>query len=205
MTRPGIRIFKLGGSLLDLDDLAPTLRRWLSSQPTGLNVLVTGGGRWADLIREFDARHGIGDEAAHFLCVDVMSLTARLLASLLGQAMLISRLEELLDDHAPDAAQRPVIFDVKHFIRHEEPRQPGTPLPHGWHVTSDSIAARLAQVTKARELVLLKSMAAPQPATVDGAVSSGFVDRYFSIAAGPVPAIRCVDLRRAGWPESRLK
>ena len=46
---------------------------------------------------------------------------------------------------------------VESFLRREEPVLPGVRLPIGWHVTSDSIAARLAEVCQAQELVLLKS------------------------------------------------
>jgi len=63
-------------------------------------------------------------------------------------------------------------------------------LPHAWSVTSDSIAARLAQAVAAGELVLLKS-AAPPP----DLGAADYVDEWFATAARDVPSVRIVNLR----------
>ena len=67
-------------------------------------------------------------------------------------------------------------------------------MPHAWSVTTDSIAARLAEVIGASELVLLK----PTDPPTDEAMTESFVDEYFQIAAKNVPHVRFVDLR-AYW------
>ncbi len=73
----------------------------------------------------------------------------------------------------------------------------------GWHVTSDSIAARLAQHMGAEQLVLLKS-SLPQSRTLRGASEEGLVDQYFSTAAAGLPTVRVVNLRDRSWSEVRL-
>jgi hypothetical protein len=67
------------------------------------------------------------------------------------------------------------------------------PLPHGWHVTSDSIAAWVAARLGARRLVLLKSVeGVPGPsgdalaeAPLRSAVLAGIVDGHFEHAVEP--------------------
>ncbi len=49
------------------------------------------------------------------------------------------------------------IFGPAGWMRHGEPKLPGTRLPTTWEVTSDSIAARLSIALGAEELVLMKS------------------------------------------------
>ena len=79
------------------------------------------------------------------------------------------------------------------------------PLPHSWDVTSDSIAARLAVLAGADELVLLKSGLPAGSLTLAQAAETGYVDRYFPVAAAGVPRVRCVNLRADGFPEAVLR
>src|SRR5207248_9110984 len=58
-------VVKVGGSLYDLPDLADRLRRWLSALAAPRVLLVPGGGPTADVIRTFDQRHRLGEEASH--------------------------------------------------------------------------------------------------------------------------------------------
>jgi aspartokinase-like uncharacterized kinase len=87
------------------------------------------------------------------------------------------------------------VFESEPFLRDGEARWTGTPLPHGWHVTSDSIAARVAECLGAAELVLLKS--APPPSDLSEAMdaATGYVDGHFAVAARELRSVRCVDLR----------
>jgi hypothetical protein len=96
------------------------------------------------------------------------------------------------------------LFQTEHFLRNEEPRLSSNPLPHNWDVTSDSIAARLAVLACAHELVLLKSSLPRPEATRSEMAQAGYVDRYFPQAAVGVPIIRCVNLRPSELPEVRL-
>ena len=191
-----IRVVKLGGSLLDLPDLAARLRRWLDGQHRMKTALLVGGGRLSDAVREYDRVHALGDEAAHWLAVGSMQLNARLAAAMLPEAAWI----EAVDDLA-NAACSLSIVDPWHLLRDADRRSP-QPLLAGWQVTSDSIAARLAELCSACELVLLKS-ALPGEASVAAAAASGYVDRFFPHAVS-LPHVRCVNLRDDSFSEVRL-
>lgn len=193
------RVVKIGGSLLDLPDLADRLGRWLAAQPLLPTLLLVGGGRLADVVRDYDRLHHLGDEAAHWLAVKTMSLNAALLAALLPEA----QLQSSLDASAP-ANSGPLIFDPEEFLRCEEPHLPGKPLGRDWGVTSDSIAARLASVCGADELVLLKSAMPPAACDMPAAIAHGYVDGCFALAADGVARVRCVDLRDARFAERHL-
>jgi 5-(aminomethyl)-3-furanmethanol phosphate kinase len=165
MTMPPVRVIKLGGSLLDWPDWAGQFHRWLAAQSPAANVLVVGGGAIVDALRELDRASPLSAETAHWLAVRAMNLTAAVAAELLGD---VPGLE---------------VLDVESFLR--EDQHNADALPCGWHVTSDSIAARVATARKAGELVLLKSAL---PADRD------YVDAHFPIAAGNQP-VRFVNLR----------
>ncbi len=216
-----LRVVKLGGSLLDFDGLVPALRSWLAGQPAMASLMVVGGGSLADAVRDACARHPLDDEAAHWLCIRLLGVTAELVARLLPEARLIRRLDELHRDKGvgslcweslPGSQEkvanqdsRPLhLVEPESFLRDEEPPLGANPLPHTWDVTSDSIAARLAVALGARELVLLKS-SLPADASLDEAARSGYVDAYFPRAAQGVPAVRFVNLRAGGFPQVEVR
>jgi 5-(aminomethyl)-3-furanmethanol phosphate kinase len=187
------RVIKVGGSLLDWPLLPAALRRWLDEQPPGLNVLLCGGGELADIIRRADRDFQLGETFSHWLCIDVMSITARLLAAVLADAPLVTDHDELLARVAHGEAGD-VVFDVARCLRDRESTLPGVPLPHDWSVTSDSIAARLAEVLGADELVLLKSSDPPADCVAD-LIAARYIDRHFAAYAKLATKLRIVNLR----------
>ena len=193
------RVVKLGGSLLDVPDLAPRLRDWLARQTLRSTVLIAGGGRMADVVRDADRQHRLGETVSHWLCIRVMTLHAELLAALLPEALLCRSLAEWRST-APNLA----ILDPWVFLREEEPQLAGQTLPASWDVTSDSIAARFAAAIGAAELVLLKSALPQTTWTLGDAAAAGYVDRFFPQLADATPAIRCVNLRDPDFPQSIL-
>jgi aspartokinase-like uncharacterized kinase len=195
--RPPVRVVKVGGSLLDWPPLATVLPAWLVRQPPAWNVLIAGGGELADAIRRLDAAHALGDEAAHWLCIDALQITARLLAAILGATEPANSLEDLPALQA--SAVQPVIFDPGEFLRHRESQLPGQTLPRDWSVTSDSIAARISHALAADELVLLKSREPPAEDWRELA-RAGYVDEHFPRAAARLARVRLVNLRGAGRP-----
>ncbi len=97
---------------------------------------------------------------------------------------------------------RLVLFDVEQFLREVEPRLAAVPLPHTWDVTSDSIAARVAELLGAEELVLLKSGLPSPRGDLAGWAASDYVDRYFPVAATRLARVRAVNLRLDPPPEA---
>ena len=190
---PTIRVVKVGGSLLDESDLAENLEHWLASESPGHHVLVVGGGRLADAVREMDRRHHLGDEAAHRLSSRTMSITAELLSHLLPEVPLVTDFAVLGDRLTARGA---TIFDPWSFLTDHEPDMPGTRLEASWDVTSDAIAARLAVVLGAAELVLLKSAPPPSGAkTMSDLADRGYVDKFSARVADELPEVRFINLR----------
>lgn len=183
-----IRLVKIGGSLFGLDDLADRLRRWLASQSAATNVLVAGGGRRADLVRACQSE--LTDREAHWLAIEAMEANARWLSDALAEAKWLDNLGDVRSINGPLA-----ILSPRRFMWYDDARHPAGALPASWQVTSDSIAARIAEMAAAEELVLLKSAAAPEPATPEHLAAAGYVDAFFPQASRPLLMIRYVNLR----------
>jgi aspartokinase-like uncharacterized kinase len=74
-------------------------------------------------------------------------------------------------------------------------------LPHSWAVTSDALAARVAIVTGAHSLILLKSASLPDGVDWTEAGRLGLVDAMFAKVRHQAPAdlhVRAVNLRLKG-------
>lgn len=206
---PMLRVVKLGGSLFEFDELVPRLRAFLN-ESAAETLVVVGGGPWAEAVRDVDRRFALGEEASHVFAMQAMRLSARVLSRLLpelkwadGVGDWQTRRQQVAD---PSTAW---IVDPMTFLMRDDARQ-RTPLPPSWDVTSDSIAARLATIVQADELVLLKSGDPPEPFSIESAVAAGYVDPYFLHAASKIPSIRCVNLRatsakRTSKPTPRAK
>lgn len=183
-----IRVIKLGGSLLELDDLVDRLRRWLAAQAGATNVLVVGGGRRADLVRARQSE--LTDCQAHWLAIEAMEANARRLHQMFSEAAWLDDL-----DAARTTEARLAILSPLRFMRYGDARHPDGALPATWQVTSDSIAARAAEMAGADELALLKSAPASEPATAAHLAAMGYVDAFFPQASARLPAIRYINLR----------
>ena len=179
-----IRVIKVGGSLLTWDVLPQKLTVWLAEQPPALNIMIAGGGPWADLLRDAAKRFDLSELSAHAMCVQAMSVTATLLSDLLD-----CECERSFDGLSQRIGNGVLVFDSQSWLLDGEAQN----LPKSWDVTSDSIAARLAMDLKA-ELVLLKSCdaQAQDPASL---AASGYVDEFFSRIATKLCTIRYFNLR----------
>ena len=191
MTR--LVVVKLGGSLLDWPGLPGRLTGYLSDRGRDRLILVVGGGRAADLVRDLDRHHGLGPERSHALALRALDLTAHVVAALVAGLEVVRRPEACA---AVWGSGRTPILAPRRFLDEDDHRSPH-PLPHTWDVTTDSIAARLAARLGAAELVLLKS--APLPPGTDRASAArlGLVDPAFPAAARPLKLISYLNLRDA--------
>jgi aspartokinase-like uncharacterized kinase len=186
-------VVKIGGSLLSSPHLPQRLRAWLATQSTSHPethfVLIVGGGRWVDNVRELDGHSDIGQERAHWICIELMDVTAGLLSAMLPELSTVSALAEITKRVALPGV---TIVKPREFLEHAEPHAAGTKLPEDWSVSSDSIAARLAIVLGADELVLLKS--APTPATKVASeflaewAAAGYVDTFLPVLQHELPS-----------------
>ncbi len=160
--------YKLGGSLLTLPDLDSRLMV-LFRQPLPAPLAVTadgplaravlvGGGRTADVVREWDRHHRLGNQRSHDLAVAAMGLNARLVKSLLPAAEWATKRNSIARLRA---GGRVAVLDPQAVLDEAE-RRATARLPRSWDVTSDSLAAFLATEWGAAALVLVKSK--PRPA-----------------------------------------
>lgn len=165
-----LTVAKVGGSLFDLPDLRPRLAGWVQALCNSV-LLIPGGGRGADVIRRLDRLHGLGEEAAHWLALRVLTVNAEFLAALL-ETKVVPR---------PVAASGVTVLDPHAFFLADEGR-PGA-LGHTWDATSDAVAARVAELSGA-DVVLLKSTELPTGMTWPGAATAGLVDPTFAAVVG---------------------
>lgn len=196
MNTSALRVVKLGGSLLSLPNVWGCLQEWLQRQAAARTVLIVGGGALVDTLRHYDEVHSLDPEVVHWLALDAMAITAKIAASSLPGATITADWTQVKS--LPPATIS--VLDVCKLMN-DDHASPGPPLPRAWEVTSDSIAARVAQVLKAEELVLLKSAVPAGAADCEGLAECGYVDPWFPNVASWLPRVRCVDLRSGGYPE----
>ncbi len=174
------RIVKLGGSLLANPEFPARLRIWLESEPGFLNLVLCGGGERVDALRAAARHNKLEDERPHWAAIRLMDESARDVARLVPELPLVNCRALLL----PEFNCLLTCHDyLKEFSQ----------LPCSWDVTSDSLAAELAQLFGVAEICLLKS-ALPESSSVESWTQSGFVDRMFCHAAAGVARIRVVNL-----------
>lgn len=192
-----IRVAKVGGSLFGYEQLPDRGQAWLAEQPPGTTIFIGGGGTLVDPLRAAHERFGLDQEASHWLAVRAMTVTSRLLARLLN-VELVERFE-VVEQLIRDDRKIACVLDCEEFLRFREPHAPGSQLTHDWSCTSDSIAARVAEVLNADELVLMKSADLPQADSQEQAfaqaASTGLVDPHFPQAARTLKQVRWVNLR----------
>jgi len=177
-------VVKVGGSLLESGSLPSLLTALGELAGRHRLVVVPGGGPFADAVRGACSRHDPGASAAHWMAILAMDQHAHLIAGLLPTARLTTGPDEIAKVLAEGLL--PVLAPFR-WLRAVDP------LPHGWHVTSDSIAAWVAARLSARRLVLLKSLegvpgtsgAVVAAAPLRSSALAGIVDEYFERAVEP--------------------
>jgi len=182
-------VVKVGGSLFGLPDLGARLEAWLKALPSADVILVAGGGATADVIRQMDRIHRLGEEKSHWLALESLGLTASLLMALAPPSLLLYH----LGDPEPEGRPAFAVQDLHAFACWDEGR-PGS-LPHRWEVASDSFAARVSEVIGEGELVLLKSVTIPPEMDWSEASRRGFVDAFFPTMIARGVKARAVNFR----------
>ena len=177
-------VVKVGGSLLESGSLPSLLTTLGELSRTHRLLVVPGGGPFADAVRRACALHDPGASAAHWMAILAMDQHAHFIAGLLPAARLTTSPAEIAGVLAEGLL--PVLSPFRWL-------HAADPLPRGWHVTSDSIAAWVAARLGARRLVLLKSIPGV-PGASGGLLAeaplrspalAGIVDEYFERAVEP--------------------
>jgi 5-(aminomethyl)-3-furanmethanol phosphate kinase len=183
-------VVKVGGSLLDWPDLPDRFSSCLEDRRADRLVVIVGGGRIADVLRDLDACHSLGEARSHALALNVLDITARVFAELVPGLEVVEAL-----DYLPDAWSRGMVpvLAPRRFLEADD-RSPD-PLPHAWTTTSDAIAARVADRLGAGELILLKSTPLPPGCDRAEAARLGLVDPEFPRVSQGVPVVTYLNLR----------
>lgn len=181
------RVVKIGGSLLERDDLPRALTNWLAVQSVAETLMVVGGGGLVDAIRRLDRGHAGDDVETHWLCVELLDVTFRIASTWFDQWHRIGSAEELTG--AIDrgfSSDAPTLVAVGSFYRQGDDAR----IPTDWRTTADTIAAVLATLVDADELVLLKSCDVSAVATIDEMVTAGIIDEALPMIAGKLKRLR---------------
>jgi aspartokinase-like uncharacterized kinase len=142
-------VLKVGGSLergQGLERLCQEIARLARARRL---LVVPGGGVFADQVRIAYRNHHLGETAAHRMAILAMDQYGLLLAELTPGALATA---DILSARQAAAQGRAAVLLPAALINQSDP------LPHSWQVTSDSIAAWIAGLVKARLLVLLKDV-----------------------------------------------
>lgn len=186
-----LTVYKIGGSLLDLPELPAVVRVVLAQRPHHAALLVVGGGAPVEIVREWDCRHSLGEDAAHELALEAMNMGRALLSHLVPGLREVRSPRQVLAAAADNVVG---VLCADCFIKSAQ-TQGHTPFEHSWRITSDSIAAWTARAVAPADLVLLKSVPLPRGISLEDAARQGFVDAAFPEIAAPLPAIGWVNAR----------
>jgi len=134
------QVVKIGGSLFPNHaiDLANKLKNTNS-------CIILGGGEFANLIRKYNNEQDFSDEVNHWAAIDCMDIVAKLVNDKVDSAKLAYSIEEVKQISKEGLTP---IFVVSRFLKTEDPFE------CSWDVTSDSIAAYVANILNANLLIV---------------------------------------------------
>ncbi len=142
-------VIKIGGSVLRPENLR-SLTAHLDKLVNEFSfVIVPGGGEYADLVRKNHKTYQLTDETSHWMAILTENILGFLLLEHLKQgipAFTVSEISTIVSN-----SKIPVFMPFRYLLNED-------PLPHSWDVTSDSIAAYLAELLRADKLILLKDV-----------------------------------------------
>jgi 5-(aminomethyl)-3-furanmethanol phosphate kinase len=152
VSQPAPRIVvKLGGSLADSPCLAQWLRE-LTRNRSARFVVVPGGGPFADAVRVAQRAWQFSDPVAHAMAIGAMDQFGHMLCGIEAGAAPCSTLKQI--GRVWGQSRLPVWLPARTMSRVNT-------LERSWDVTSDTIAAWLAQALGASGLLLVKSCELP--------------------------------------------
>jgi aspartokinase-like uncharacterized kinase len=165
---PTATVVKLGGSLAESGRLAAILRILAGARAPV--VIVPGGGTFADAVRVAQADLGFGDAVAHRMAILAMHQSAHMLAGLEPRLEPVETMPAIR--RALAAGRIPAWLPWELCAR-------DTTIPADWSVTSDGLAARLAERLGGAPVVLVKSCAVASGAELHRLARAGTVDPTF--------------------------
>ena len=192
-----VRVIKLGGSLLTMQNLKQKFQKWCRENPHPLTLIIVGGGPVVNAVREVHRANPLAEEFAHWVCIDLLQHTARIAHQILGNADLYETMTDLQQPFSGSKvnSKTPIIAIVQVGICFAR-EYPNLGLPNSWDVTSDSIAAAFCEMYAAEELVVMKSSDPPGDESDFASLAAmGFVDPHFADLAENIDEVQFVNLQ----------
>lgn len=165
-------IVKIGGSIVENDRIGGALD--IVARASRRLVIVPGGGVFADTVRSAQADYQFSDEAAHRMSILAMHQTAELLMDMQPRLMgadSVATMRALWRK-----GKLPVWLPHKMCDGDNE-------IPANWSITSDGLAARLAERLRCSHVVLVKSRNVAEGASAFDLAREGIVDPIFAAIA----------------------
>ena len=139
-------VLKVGGSLADDPASLTRLCQELSALAKAHRIaVVPGGGEFADTVRKLDRTYGLSNTTAHKMAVLAMDQYGLLLSDITPKSYVSHSLKEVSNSAK---GMLPIFLPSNLLFREDL-------LEHSWDVTSDTIAAYVAQLLDAEKLVLV--------------------------------------------------
>lgn len=161
-------VIKLGGSLSENDRIGGMLD--IVARASRRAVVVPGGGIFADTVRQSQDGLNFSDEAAHRMAILAMHQYAEVLMDLQPR---LTGADSIAAIRAVWRSGRlPVWLPLKMCASDDK-------IPADWSITSDGLAARLAERMRCSTLVLVKSRRVESGQTAAQLARQGIVDPVF--------------------------
>lgn len=139
-------VVKVGGSLAENPANLRVLCRELTKQSKKHKILIVpGGGRFADKVREIDRAFGVSSTVAHRMAILGMDQFGLLLSDITRDSQTTYSLQMAKKLSADGIL--PILLPSRFMFREDR-------LEHSWDITSDSIAAHVALKVHAEKLIL---------------------------------------------------
>lgn len=164
-----IAVIKVGGSLIRSGRAGATLKLIVKARVPV--VLVAGGGAFADEVRRLEPVLNLSSKAAHRMAILAMHQNAIALADMQPELKPVETLAEVR--MTLRAGQIPIWLPLKMCDRDRT-------LAEDWSVTSDGIAARLAERLGDCDVLVFKSRSVPAKADAHALAQAGVVDPSFA-------------------------
>lgn len=188
----GRRVIKVGGSCLSSSTLPDDLQKLLLNYADTQNLIIIGGGMCVDAMRDLDSRFQLDQVRMHWRCVELLRTSFEILRELLPGLKPVATLAQL--ESLLKSSRRAESYLVAVDVFYNSDSSTESRLPVGWETTTDSIAAFLARICDAEELLLLKSCQV-ETSDLQQLALQGIVDIAFPDAVPPNVQVKIVNLQ----------
>jgi 5-(aminomethyl)-3-furanmethanol phosphate kinase len=163
-------IVKLGGSLSQSDALIKCLNSVEKNYQDRAIVIVPGGGAFADQVRSAQQRWQFDDRTAHRMAILAMQQMALLIKGLKDDFSIARSITNILKQ----LHRQKIVVWSPDIVELDK-----AGIQASWDISSDSLAAWLARMISATELVLVKSAIIDASLSLQQLAKHDIVDKGF--------------------------